>query len=79
MSVGTNKWRNHPKIIESSKVKESCSVHAEIDAISRVSNPKGATIYVARVSKNGNPVFSRPCKYCYKVIRDAGISKIIYT
>jgi len=79
MSVGFNKWRNHPTIIESSKVKRECSVHAEMDAISRVTNPRGATIYIARLSKRGCAALSRPCDNCYKSLIDAGISKIVYT
>ena len=79
MSVGINKWRNHPSIIEESKVKHECSVHAEIDAMSRVKDARGATIYVARVNNNGEPLLSRPCDNCHSAIIDAGISKIIYT
>ena len=79
MAVGINKWRNHPSIIEQSKVKHECSVHAEVDAISRVNNARGATIYVARVNNSGEPLLSRPCDNCYTAILDAGISKIIYT
>lgn len=79
MSIGINKWRNHPNIIEKSKVKSECSVHAEVDAISRVGDTKGATMYVARINAGGQPVFSRPCDNCHLAILDAGISKIIYT
>lgn len=79
MSVGINKWRNHPEIIEKDKIKQECSVHAEVDALSRVSDSRGATIYIARVNRLGNIGLSRPCDNCHLAIIDAGISKIIYT
>lgn len=79
MSVGINKWRNHPEIIEEEKIKQECSIHAEVDAIYRANITKGATIYIARVNRSGDTCFSRPCDNCYNAIIDAGISKIIYT
>ena len=79
LSVGINKFRNHPLIIPSHQVKTSCSVHAEIDALRKIKNANGATIYVARINKEGVSRLSRPCKYCYDAIRSAGITKIIYT
>ena len=56
-----------------------CSVHAEIDALRKAKNVRGATIYVARIGKKGNPASSRPCPDCYEVIVEAGVSKIVYT
>lgn len=79
LAVGVNKFRNHPDIIEEHKILRCCSIHAEVDALSRTSVPKHATIYVARVNKAGKQMFSRPCNNCYNAIVDAGIDKIIYT
>jgi deoxycytidylate deaminase len=79
MSVGINKWRNHPDIIEKSKVKQECSVHAEVDAIGRAGDTKGATLYIARVNNQGVALLSRPCDNCHLAILEAGISKVIYT
>lgn len=79
MSVGINKWRNHPEIIETEKIKQECSVHAEVDALSRVKNPRGATIYIARVNRLGESGLSRPCNNCFKDLVKSGINKIIYT
>ena len=79
LSVGINKFRNHPAIIESDMIKTSCSVHAEIDALRKIKDARGATIYVARVNKGGLERLSRPCDHCYNAIDRAGISKIIYT
>lgn len=79
LSVGINKFRNHPDIIESEKIDEYCSVHAEVDALSRINSARGATIYVARVNNSGVSLISRPCGSCYSVISAGGISRIIYT
>lgn len=80
LSIGYNKFKNHPDIIEEHKIKQYCSVHAEADAIKKVrGNAKGATIYVARIGLSGNKRLSRPCNYCYEKIVDAGITKIVYT
>lgn len=76
LSIGINKWKNNPEnVVGYGK----CSVHAEADAISRVKNPRGATIYVARVNNQGHPRLSRPCDGCATMIREVGISKVIYT
>lgn len=79
ISVGINKNRNHPTVVSSEHIKTHCSVHAEVDAIRKVKNVKGATIYVARVNKNGQDRLSRPCDRCHKAIQEAGIRKVIYT
>lgn len=55
------------------------TVHAEIDALSRVTDPRGAVVYVARVGKNGDEKFSRPCKNCSKALAEAGVKAVIYT
>ncbi len=79
ISVGINKNRNHPTVVSSEHIKTHCSVHAEIDALRKVKNAKGATIYVARVNRKGQDRLSRPCDRCHDAIRDAGIRKVVYT
>lgn len=80
LSVGVNKWRNkvnqHPVGTE---YNPHLTYHAEIDALIRCPDTVGATIYIARVGKDGLQKFSRPCQRCMKEIRKAGIKKIIYT
>lgn len=82
LSIGINKWRNKLTPTEDIfKNGRRCdlSVHAEVDALSRVANPAGATLYVARVRKDGRPALSKPCMQCDEAIREAGIIKVIYT
>lgn len=79
MSVGVNKFRNHPMIIQPEIIKTVCSVHAEVDALRKARDVRGATIYVARVNSRGVSRMSRPCNHCYMALKDAGISNIVYT
>jgi pyrimidine deaminase RibD-like protein len=53
------------------------SGHAEARAIRKAD--KGATIYVARITRSGNWANARPCKKCQALIRNACISKVYYT
>jgi len=79
LAVGINKFRNDPKAIEEEKIPEHGSVHAEADALARVKDAHGATIYVARINKQGAERMSRPCDVCYEALIKAGISKIVFT
>lgn len=57
----------------------SCpAVHAENNAIIQA-NPqdlKDSTLYLYG-SENGNPIESEPCEMCKRIIKNAGISKVI--
>lgn len=79
ISVGINKNRNHPTVVSSEHIKTHCSVHAEVDALRKVKNPKGSTIYVARVNKRGQDRLSRPCDRCNDLIKKSGVRKVVYT
>ena len=80
LSIGVNKFRNHPDIIPESFIKQVCSVHAEVDALKKIGyDAKNATIYVARVNNQNKPMMSRPCNNCYTTIRESGIKNIVYT
>lgn len=75
-SKGTNTYRNQPGIIEEI---EALSVHAEINAIKRGSDLRGAVAYISRVNNNGEPRQSRPCPDCLKALKEAGVKRIVYT
>lgn len=84
LALGTNKFRNCPRsVVDHSVGTENksaiFSTHAEIAALSKTKNSKGATIYIARVNNQGNPMMSRPCDACMTAIMKAGIRKICYT
>ena len=81
MGTGWNKNRNHPAIVSPEHIKTECSYHAEEVAIREAGedNVRGAVIYVARISKNGDARDSKPCSKCAALIRQAGIKRVIFT
>jgi len=80
IAIGYNKVKNHPTVIgDDHEITLSCGPHAEVDALSRVKDAKGATIYIARVRRDGRAGMSKPCDNCQSTIDKAGIKKIVYT
>lgn len=80
LAVGVNKRRNSPESLEDKDtIMRHASVCAERDALRRVSDAQGATIYVARVGRNGKPAWSRPCERCAKALSRAGVKTVIFT
>ena len=63
----------------------ACSVHAEASAILQILKERrqdqliGATIYVSRIGRGGEPRLAKPCKCCADLIRSVGISRVVYT
>ena len=78
VSVATNDRRNNPNIC--SFPKAEAGIHAEQWAIKKSNTDlRGATLFVARVGRSGNPLLSKPCPACQKAIDSAGIKKVFYT
>tara|TARA_B100001146_G_C16028378_1_gene368211 strand:+ start:299 stop:697 length:399 start_codon:yes stop_codon:yes gene_type:complete len=78
--VGVNKWRNRDvRIVPDEEYNPHVTVHAEIMALSRAGEVHGATVYVARVAKNGEERYSRPCERCEKELLRSGVKRVIYT
>lgn len=77
VGMGYNKPnKTHPKSNNNFK-----TVHAELDAILGVNlnELNGATIYVYRETKDGEPANAKCCKNCEELLRMVGIKKICYT
>ena len=57
------------------------TLHAELGAILGMdrSITEGATIYVARVGKEGNYKLSKPCSMCHAALKHVGIKRVVYT
>ena len=74
LAVGFNKAKN------SSTTEKHQSVHAEEDVIrkSKIS-VEGATLYVARINRNGEPMLSMPCADCMAVLEAQRIKVVYYT
>lgn len=83
LSVGRNRNKTHPNsVLNEDGERILKTIHAEFDAISRVKNKdqlKGATIYVARLGRNGHPGMSCPCEMCQNLINKYGLKKAVYT
>lgn len=78
LSVGINKWRNQD-LVSSEYYNPNLTVHAEMDALSRVEDPSGAIIYVSRINQKGEEQYSRPCERCSKALAAANIKAVVYT
>ena len=83
LSIGRNRNKTHPdSVLYSDGERILKTIHAEFDAISRVKNKeqlRGATIYVARLGRNGHPGMSCPCKMCQQLINKHGLKRAVFT
>lgn len=64
------------KVLDDHAVRER---HAEVAALARVADPRGATVWVARVLADGSPALSAPCPDCVKVLTEAGVRRVVWT
>ena len=57
------------------------TLHAELGVILGMDrkSTEGATVYVARVGKNGDYRLSKPCSMCYTAMKHVGIKRVVYT
>jgi deoxycytidylate deaminase len=57
------------------------TLHAELGAILGLDRTvtEGATLYVARVGKDGGFRLSKPCSMCHQVMIHVGIKKVFWT
>ena len=84
LSVGKNSYfKTHPlqaKFAKAAGEPAKIYLHAEIDAIVRLRNPKDAfSIDVIRLDRSGSPRLARPCRCCALAIRSLGIEKVTHT
>jgi len=81
LSVGQSKLRTNPAVCDFDEpgVRERVSIHAEMDALKRCGNPKGAVIYVARIGRSNDIGLAKPCRSCQKKLIAAGIKRVVYT
>ena len=84
LAVGRNRDKTPPVAVafgdDGARILKS--IHAELDAISRIKNKeqlRGATIYVARVGRSGHPGMSCPCSMCQDLINKYGLKRAVFT
>ena len=81
VSTNNNKYASFGQRFISREKNWNATHHAELGCILGLdkSITQGATIYVARVSKNGEIRNSKPCQLCQAVLKHVGVKKVIYT
>lgn len=81
MGVGLNKYKTHPLQAKFSRHPESIYLHAEIAALvdAQGQDLSDATMYVARVLKNGMPARAMPCCGCQAALIAFGLKDVIWT
>ena len=80
LSVGWNKLHTDPGLIEDfDDPRCRVATHAEEHALSLCGDPRGATIYVARIGRNNEIGMSKPCSKCSVHLHRAGVKKVVYT
>jgi deoxycytidylate deaminase len=57
------------------------TMHAELGAILGMARSitDGATVYVARVGREGDYKLSKPCTMCHEALKYVGIKRVVYT
>ena len=77
---GYNKYSGKVSGFEKKYNMNLWSLHAEMNALlnTSIDNLSGAVLFVAGRKKNGNPVNSRPCNKCLKILSKTNIKKIYY-
>lgn len=79
LAVAVNRDKNHPSTMTEQHVKTGACVHAEVAAVRKVSNPRNAVVYVARLARDGAPASSRPCPRCEAFLRAVGVKRVVHT
>jgi len=77
LSVGINTFRNHPDNVTDPK--REASIHAEIAALRAYGmreDLRGTRLYVARINRAGQSMYSRPCANCQAVLDSLGVIAI---
>ena len=81
LSVGQSKLNSDPGLCDFDQIgiRERVSVHAEEAALRRCANAHRATLYVARIGRNGKVALAKPCKRCRKLLSENDIRRVYYT
>jgi deoxycytidylate deaminase len=74
-----NQTKTHPKIKKYSDLK---TLHAEMSALFKIKNKsilKDCTMVIYREHRNGVMANAKPCEVCTEMLRDYGITQVIYS
>ncbi len=84
-SIGFNQTKSSPIIKLYSGTENKQYIHAESDALKAfrfntlTKQLKGCTMYSIRVDRTGTWNVAKPCSICSEMIRDSGITRVVYT
>lgn len=75
LSRGRNSYKSHTAASACQKT------HAEISALTKAHKHdlRGATVYVARLLRDGTQALAAPCNNCLQAAVERGVSKVVYT
>lgn len=74
-----NRGSTHPKL-RTYGYPIHANIHAELAMVLRNSGGfAGATVYVARLTKDGRWALAKPCKCCMAVLADMGVKRVVWT
>ena len=73
ISLGCNLAKTHPQS------PDCYSTHAEFSAILKGKDVRGASLFVARLTRTNKVSCAKPCESCQQLIEKAGISRVFYT
>ena len=78
IAKGYNHYRTYSK---DGLIEKTCSCHAEISVLHKclkLNIKKKITLYIARVTKEGDLVCSAPCKQCTEKMKEFRIKRLVY-
>lgn len=80
ISIGVNSKKTHPRL---GSKPPYLTLHSEGAAIyyclKKRIKVQGLSAFVCRVDQYGNPINSKPCKYCIDLFNAFDINKVYYT
>lgn len=83
VSIGVNKYKTHPIMLQYQRNEESIYLHAEMDAIVKGMRTRdsfeGCKMYILRLNKKNEICCSKPCSGCEKALKAFGFKEVYWT
>ena len=77
VSIGWNQRKTHP--LQHRFNHRSDLLHAEIDALRKIKHKNPYKLFVVRVNKKGEYMYSKPCTYCQDAISSFNIKETYWS
>lgn len=80
LAYGFNSLKTRASVLKhNGNFHDRTCIHAEVDALRKVHDASGLTLYVASLGRGGEVKNSKPCEDCQRLIDRSGLKRIIYT